>query len=80
MGVELRMTRKHRPEDNGVKESFHGHLKMDYRWVREPESFLASRRRLAESIDDYNTERPPSPLRYLTSNEFARKELEEIEA
>lgn len=30
LGVEHRVTRKRRPEDNGLEESFHGHLKQDY--------------------------------------------------
>lgn len=73
LGLDLRWTRKKRPEDNGLQESFHGHLKMDYLWVHEPESFVATRGRLAESIHHYNTERPHSSLGYLTPKEFAEK-------
>ncbi len=62
LGLDLRWTRKKRPEDNGLQESFHGHLKQDYLWLREPESFLVTRGRIAESIEDYNTERPHSSL------------------
>ena len=40
---DLRWTRRKRPEDNGLQESFHGHLKQDYLWLREPESYLAMR-------------------------------------
>ena len=76
LGLDLRWTRKKRPEDNGLQESFHGHLKQDYQWLREPESYLATRQRLAEAIDDYNTERPHSSLGYLTPREFAVRKLE----
>ncbi len=80
LGLDLRWTRKKRPEDNGLQESFHGHLKQDYLWLREPESFLVTRRRLAESIEDYNTERPHSSLGYLTPREFAERKREGQEA
>lgn len=73
LGLDLRWTRKKRPEDNGLQESFHGHLKMDYLWVQEPVSFLETRARLAESIRHYNTERPHSSLGYLTPREFAER-------
>jgi putative transposase len=76
LGLDLRWTRKKRPEDNGLQESFHGHLKQDYLWLREPESFLVTPRRLAESIVDYNTERPHSSLGYLTPREFAERKME----
>lgn len=77
LGVEHRLTRRRRPEDNGLQESFHGHLKQDYLWLREPESFLATRAALAEAIRDYNEERPHSSLDYLTPKEFAKIQLEE---
>ncbi len=80
LGVDLRWTRKKRPEDNGLQESFHGHLKQDYLWLREPESFLATRQRLAEAIVDYNTARPHSSLGYLTPREYAQKVQEEAAA
>lgn len=80
LGLDLRWTRKRRPEDNGLQESFHGHLKMDYLWVRESESFLETRRCLAESIRDYNEQRPHSSLAYLTPVEFARKVQQEVES
>jgi putative transposase len=80
LGLDLRWTRKRRPEDNGLQESFHGHLKQDYLWVREPESFLETRRQLAESIRHYNTERPHSSLGYLTPREFAERVREATEA
>lgn len=73
LGLDLRWTRKKRPEDNGLQESFHGHLKQDYLWLREPESYLATRQRLAEAMEDYNTARPHSSLGYLTPREFAQK-------
>ncbi|MCI4324346.1 MAG: IS3 family transposase [Thermoplasmata archaeon] len=78
LGLDLRWTRKKRPEDNGLQESFHGHLKQDYLWLREPENFYATRKRIAEAIDDYNTERPHSSLGYLTPREFAQKVREEV--
>ncbi len=77
LGVEHRVTRKRRPEDNGLQESFHGHLKADYLWLREPESFLATRATVAEAIQDYNEERPHSSLDYLTPVEFARQQSKE---
>ncbi len=80
LGLDLRWTRKRRPEDNGLQESFHGHLKQDYLWTREPESFLATRRHLADSIRHYNEERPHSSLGYLTPREFAQRNWEEQEA
>ena len=80
LGLDLRWTRKRRPEDNGLQESFHGHLKMDYLWIREPESFLETRVHVAESIRHYNTERPHSSLGYLTPQEFAERKMEGQEA
>ncbi|MGI0129108.1 MAG: IS3 family transposase [Thermoplasmata archaeon] len=76
-GVEHRMTRKRRPEDNGLQESFHGHLKADYLWLREPESFFATRVTVAAAIRDYNEERPHSSLDYQTPREFARLQARE---
>jgi putative transposase len=78
LGLDLRWTRKRRPEDNGLQESFDGHLKQDYLWVREPESFLETRVRLAEAIRHYNTERPHSSLGYLTPSEYAVKREQEV--
>ena len=78
LGLDLRWTRKKRPEDNGLQESFHGHLKMDYLWIREPESFFETRRHLAESIRHYTTERPHSSLGYLTPKEYAEKRRAEV--
>ena len=80
LGLDPRWTRKTRPEDNGLKESFQGHLKQDYLWLREPESFLVTHRRLAESIQDYNTARPHLSLGYLTPGEFAERKREGQEA
>jgi transposase InsO family protein len=62
-----------RAQSNGLQESFHGHLKMDYLWIREPESFWETRARLAESIRNNNEERPHSSLGYLTPREFAER-------
>jgi putative transposase len=80
LGLDLRWTRKKRPEDNRLHESFHGHLKQDYLWLREPESFLVTHRRLTESIETYDTERPHSSLGYLTPREFAGRRKEDQEA
>jgi putative transposase len=77
LGVEHRLTRKRRPEDNGLQESFHGHLKQDYLWLREPESFLVTRATVAEAIRGYNTERPHSSLDYRTPAEYAREQAKE---
>ena len=80
LGLDLRWTRKKRPEDNGLQESFHGHLKADYLWIREPESFFETRARLVESIRHYGEERPHSSLGYLTPREFAPQKMEEQKA
>ena len=36
LGIELEAARKRRPEDNGMIESYHGKLKADYFWIRDP--------------------------------------------
>ncbi|MGI0131190.1 MAG: IS3 family transposase, partial [Thermoplasmata archaeon] len=36
LGIQLEAIRKKRPEDNGMIESYHGHLKMDYLWTSPP--------------------------------------------
>jgi putative transposase len=76
LGVDSRWIRKKRPEDNGLEESFHGHLEQDYLRVRKPESYLATRHRLEEGTDDYNTERQHSSLGYLTPRESAVRNIE----
>jgi transposase InsO family protein len=48
------MSRPQTPEDNGLEESFHGHLKGDYLRLREAESFPETRTTIATSITDYN--------------------------
>lgn len=73
LGVQLEAIRKKRPEDNGMIESYHGHLKMDYLWIREPTSFVETRDLLEVALRHYNEERPHSSLNYLTPAEFAKK-------
>ncbi len=80
LGISLRATRKRRPEDNGLIESWNGHFKHDYLWTREPDSFVATRELVAESVRDYNEARPHSSLNYLTPAEFGRKKMEESRA
>jgi putative transposase len=77
LGIELEAIRKKRPEDNGMIESYHGHLKMDYLWVCEPSPFLETQDRLEAALRHYNDERPHSSLNYLTPSEFAKKKMEE---
>ena len=38
LGIELAVIRPYSPEDNALQESFHGKLKMEYLWVREPQT------------------------------------------
>ena len=76
-GIQLEAIRKKRPEDNGMIESYHGHLMMDYLWTNEPRSFVETRDHLAVSLKHYNEERPHQSLSYLTPVEFARKKMEE---
>ena len=77
LGIELEAIRKKRPEDNGMIESYHGHLKMDYLWTAPPRSFGETRDHLAVSLRHYNEARPHSSLNYLTPAEFAKKMKEE---
>lgn len=77
VGIELEAIRKKRPEDNGMIESYHGHLKMDYLWTAPPRPFAETRDHLATSLRHYNEERPHSSLDYLTPAEFAKKMREE---
>ena len=80
LGIHLDMSRPQTPEDNGLQESFHGHLKGDYLWLREAESFLETRATIDTSIKDYNEFRPHSSLKYMTSKEYAQKKQEEQQA
>ncbi|MGI0156724.1 MAG: IS3 family transposase [Thermoplasmata archaeon] len=77
LGVQLEAIRKKRPEDNGMIESYHGHLKMDYLWTAPPTTFVETRDLLGASLRHYNEERPHSSLNYLTPAEFAKKKMEE---
>ncbi len=80
LGIQVEAIRKKRPEDNGMIESYHGHLKMDYLWLREPASFSETRELLTEALRHYNEERPHSSLDYLTPIEYERKKQEEANA
>jgi putative transposase len=77
LGVALEAIRKERPEDNGMIESYRGHLKMDYRWTAPPRPYAETLGHLATSLRHYNEERPHSSLNYLTATEFAKKMNEE---
>lgn len=77
LGITLQNSRKRRPEDNGMIESFNGHFKQDYLWVLEPMSFIQTRVHVNESMADYNTKRPHSSLGYLAPVEYEAKVSEE---
>ncbi|EQD77430.1 transposase, partial [mine drainage metagenome] len=77
LGLEPRATRKRKPEDNGMIESFQGHFKHDYLWVREPGTYVETRGWVRAGMDDYNEVRPHSSLSYLAPVEFAKKIAEE---
>ena len=79
LGIELEATRKRRPEDNGMIESYHGKLKADYFWIREPGTFLETRGWVDEAIRHWNEERPHSSLGYLTPVQYAKK-VREVKA
>lgn len=79
-GIELEAIRKKRPEDNGMIESYHGHLKMDYLWTAPPRSYVETRDHLGVSLRHYNEERPHSSLGYLTPTEFRTKKDQEERA
>ncbi len=78
--IQVEAIRKKRPEDTGIIESYHGHLKMDYLWVREPTSFSEPRELLTEALRHYNEERPHASLDYLTPIEYEKKKQEEAQA
>ena len=61
------------PEDNGMVESYHGKLKMDYFWVRKPTTYCENREVVEGVIRPWNEERPRSSLGYFTPSESARK-------
>ncbi len=77
IGISLMATRKRRPEDNGMMESWNGHFKQDYLWIREPTTFLETRQIVDGGVVDYNTQRPHSSLDYLTSSEYPERKKEE---
>jgi putative transposase len=78
LGLAPRSTRKKRPEDNGMIESFQGHFKHDYLWIREPGSFIETRVWVREGMTDYNTSRPHSSLNYLSPVEYAKRKATEV--
>lgn len=78
LGIRLENTRKRRPEDNGMQESFNGHFKADYMWVREPATFAETVRTVDEAVFDYNNRRPHSSLNYLTPVEYERRIISEV--
>ena len=80
IGISLMATRKRRAEDNGMRESWNGHFRQDYLWVREPMPFLETRQVVDEGVVDYNTHRPHSSLEYLTPSEYAERKKEEQNA
>ena len=73
LGIEFGATRKRRPEDNGMIESYHGKLKVDYLWIREPGMYLETRGWVDKAIHYWNEERPRSSLGYLTPGQHAKK-------
>ena len=79
LGITLWANRKRRPEDNGMIESFNGHFKHEYLWIREPVTYIETRKIVAEGMRDYNEERPHSSLGYLTPREFMRRKVTEME-
>lgn len=64
----------------GMMESWNGHFKQDYLWIREPMTFLETRQVADEGVVDYNTQRPHSSLEYLTPSEYAERKKEEQNA
>jgi putative transposase len=80
LGTSLTATRKQRPEDNGMMESWNGHFKQDYLWVREPMPFLETPQIVDEGVVGYNTQRPHSSLECLAPSEYAEQKKEEQNA
>ncbi|MGA9840431.1 MAG: IS3 family transposase [Thermoplasmata archaeon] len=78
LGLVPRATRKRRPEDNGMIESFQGHFKHDYLWIREPGSYIETSLGVREGMADYNTSRPHSSLNYLSPTEYAKRKATEV--
>ncbi len=72
-GIEVEAIRKKRPEDNGMIESYHGHLKMDYLWTPPPRPFTETRDHLVTSPRHYNEECSHSSLNYLAPAELSKK-------
>ena len=79
VGLAPRSTRKKRPEDNGMIESFQGHFQHDYLGFREPGSCIETRVGVRAGMVDYHTSRPHSSLNYLSPVKFAKKKATEVE-
>lgn len=75
IGISLEASIKRRPKSNGMIESTIGHLKGDYLWTREPTTFLETRVRLRETVEDYNSRRPHLSLAYQAPLEFAKRKM-----
>ena len=80
LGIEQEVNRPYSPEDNGLQESFHGKLKMEYPWVRETETYLETRGTLEKAIPHYNECRPHSSLGYQTPRAFYAQKMMEAGA
>ena len=61
------------PEEDGHVESYFGHFKEDYLYVREFSSFDEFRDYMDLAVKDYNSVRPHSSLNYLTPDEFEER-------
>jgi transposase InsO family protein len=61
---------------NGRVESWNGHFKQDYLWIREPVTLLETRKVVDARVVDYNTQRPHSSLEFLTPSEYAERREE----
>ncbi len=59
-------------------ESFQGHFKHDYLWIREPGSYVETQTWVREGMVDYNTNRPHSSLNYLSPVEYAKQKATEV--
>jgi putative transposase len=77
IGISRMATRKRRPEDSGLMESWNGHLKQDYLWIREPTTFLETRQIVDGGVIDYNMQRPHSSLEFLMPRRYAEQKKEE---
>jgi len=70
LGLAHQVSRKHTPEDNGIVESFHKTLKVEYVWPCQFSSFAEAEKAIKEAVHDYNCNRIHSALKYKTPNEY----------